>query len=222
MRHMLRPGMVLALAALAACGGDDDAPETCIPPDPEALCPDGFFFEAFVSDPETGGAVFDALVEQRGGDVGTTSAPNGRAVLCLPGGDIQVVTLAMDHATRVDTLDSCAVTRAADTAQPYPIDVVTPAFLEQLLGDVTPDPSAAQLLVSVRSYPDGTPLDGASIEVDAANDGVIELDGSLLVANVAAGEVTLSFTAPSGADCIGPATADLVPDAVNGVLFACE
>ena len=76
MRAVLRPASLILVLALVACGGDDDGGEAdCTWPDPEALCPGAFTFEAFVSDLETGDAAFDVAVSQRGeAGVMTTSA----------------------------------------------------------------------------------------------------------------------------------------------------
>jgi hypothetical protein len=226
MRAMLRPGMFLAFAAaLAACGGDDGgAPEDCSAwPDPEELCPGALTFEAFVSDLETGDATVDVAVSQRGqAGVTTVSAPNGRAVLCLTAGDAEIESQESAYLARRDTLDECAVARVAQVAQPYPINLLTAAFADQLLGQVTRDDSASLLLVTVRSYPDGTPQGGASIALDAEHDGVVAVEGGFLFANVPGAQVALSFMAPDGLDCAGPETVALVPGGVAGALFACE
>lgn len=216
--------MLLALAlASAACSGDDGSSEDCAWPDPDALCPDAFAFEGFVSDLETGEAAFDVEVSQRDqAGVTTTSAPNGRAPLCLTAGDVEIRALHTDYLTRRDTLDACAVARAARAGQPYPINLLTPAFADQVLGGVTRDETASQLLVTVRSYPDGAPLDGATVDLDAAHDGVVDVVGAFLFTNVAGAEVALSFTAPDGVDCVGPAVAALEPGGISGVLFACQ
>ncbi len=221
---MLRPVSLLLALVLAACGGDDDGGEQdCTWPDPEALCAGAFAFESFVTDLETGDAAFDVAVSQRGeADVTTTSAPNGRAVLCLTAADAELQSLEAAYLTRRDTLDECAVARAAQAGQPYPINLLTAEFADQVLGATTRDETMSQVLISVRSYPDGTPQDGAGVQLDVEHDAVIQVEGGFLFANVPGSEVGLTFTEPDGVDCVGPATIALEPGGISGAMFACE
>jgi len=227
MPPMLRPWIALALAVAAGgCGDDNGSSESCTAPDREALCPDEFAFEAFVSDLENGDAVFEALVAERLDDVNaTTSAPNGRAVLCLPAGDRELTAAKEGYLPRGDTLDACAVSRAASAAQPYPIQMATAEFFDAELTShvLTRDDSATQLLIAVRRYPDGDPIAGATVEIDAESHGDYSLGDLIAFANVfGEGDVALSFTAPDGVDCSGPDRARLTPGGITGVLFACE
>ncbi|HUS64466.1 MAG TPA: hypothetical protein VMZ28_07980 [Kofleriaceae bacterium] len=217
---MLRPGIVLALvAALGACGGDDGGPAVCEAPDPEALCPDEFAFEAFVGDLETGASVFEASVTDRlDDDIATTSAPNGRAVLCLPDGDREVVTSHADYLTRIDVVTSCAAARAVSAGQAYPIGLLSAALLAD--SGVEADDDATQVLVTALRYPGGEPITDASVELDAEHDDVVMLGDTFLLPNATGGDATVELTAD--ADCTGPDTVPLVPGAIVGVFFACE
>ena len=220
MRPMLRTGLVLALAsALAACGGDDDGgPSTCEAPDPEGLCPDGFAFEAFVEDLESGTSVFEATVADRADDsIATTSAPNGRAVVCLPDGDREVETSHADYLTRIDVVTSCAAARAVEAGQAYPIGLVSADFLAASGVDVAD--GATQVVVTALRYPGRDPVDGTA-ELDAPHDEVVMLGDSTLFPNATGNTAAVSLA--SDADCTGPDTVPLVPDAVVGVFFACE
>lgn len=218
---MLRPGMVLALAAaLAACSGDDDGgPAVCEAPDPEGLCPDEFAFEAFVGDLETGASVFEASVTDRLDDGNaTTSAPNGRAVLCLPDGDREVITSHADYLTRLDVVTSCAAARAVSAGQAYPIELLSATSLAD--SGVEPDDDATQVLVTALRYPGGEAIAGASVELAAMHDDVVMLGDTFLFPNATGGDAAVELTAD--ADCAGPDTVPLVPGAVVGVFFACE
>lgn len=229
MRAMFRPGMVLALAlavTVSACSGDDDGSgEDCTWPDPEALCPDAFSFEAFVGDIETGAAAFDVALSQRGQAViSTTSAPNGRATLCLTGGDVEIQGLKAGYLTRRDTLDTCAVARAAALTQPYPFGMLTAEYVDQTYeGDFERDDTASQVLVTVATFSEAgaEAVLGAEVEIDPPGDGRAAFTEVNLFANVPGDEVTVTVHA-DGLDCVGPATAALEPGGVTGVLFACE
>jgi hypothetical protein len=220
--------MVLALAVtLSACGGDDDGSDDCTWPDPEALCPEAFAFEAFLSDLETGDAAFDVAVSQRGqAGVTTTSAPNGRATLCLTGGDVEIQAVQAEYLTRRDTLDACAVARAASASQPYPIAMISAEDVDARLtaAGLERDETASQVLVTVVTFTDAGPMvaPGSAIDLEPAGDGFAPGgDDVALFANVPGDEVALNIGA-DGLDCVGPAVAALEPGGVTGVLFACE
>jgi hypothetical protein len=264
-----RPAVLVSLVAvLAACGGDDDggssadaggggAADAAAGVDAgaadagdEDLCPGELTFEALVADAESRMPVVEVEVAEVGGSNLTASAPNGRAVLCLPaGGDAQVRSTRDAYLDRLDTLAGDAVEAAAAAAQPYPLDVMDAVAADTLLAALGPerDGNDSLLLVSVVTYPDGQPLVGASVSIDvvdndgafardakgafAASPGAAIEDGRLLMfANVALtggaedGRAAITVTTPDDYDgtCVGPASVELVAGGVAGALFACQ
>jgi hypothetical protein len=237
-----RPAVLVSLVALlAACGGDDDGGSS--------------------ADAGGGGAADAAAgVDAGAADAGdedlcrgsnlTASAPNGRAVLCLPaGGDAQVRSTRDAYLDRLDTLAGDAVEAAAAAAQPYPLDVMDAVAADTLLAALGPerDGNDSLLLVSVVTYPDGQPLVGASVSIDVVdNDGAFARDAKgafaaspgaaiedgrvLMFANVALtggaedGRAAITVTTPDDYDgtCVGPASVELVAGGVAGALFACQ
>lgn len=247
-------GIWIALLVGAGCSGDDEvvvdaSPLPDAPPDDgpgidaENLCPGAFTFEALVADLESGTPVFDVTLAEVG-DAGntTTSAPNGRAVLCLPADtDAEVRSTKVDYLARLDVLSSAAIEIAADADQPYPLDIVTTTAVDALYTDLgeTRDAADSQLVVAVLTYPDGEALVGATVAVDNANDGAYARDGSgdfgagdtvaaggvvLLVNTTTGDDAEITVTPPGDFDgsCEGPSTVSLEVDGMTGVLFACH
>ena len=264
-----RPALLLSLIALlVACGGDDDGGSSADaggggPADAAAdvdagaadaggdnLCQGELTFEALVADAESSMPVFEVEVAQVGGSNLTASAPNGRAVLCLPAGsDAQVRSTRDAYLERLDTLSADAVAAAAAAAQPYPLDVMDAIAADTLLAALGPerDGNDSLLLVSVVTYPDGQPLVGASLSIDVVNnDGAFARDAEgafapspsaaiedgrvLMFANVALtggaedGRAAITVTTPDGYDgtCVGPASVELLAGGITGALFACQ
>jgi hypothetical protein len=245
---LLRVAFAAALAFAVACGGDDEidpdfdsSVSDAEPIDGEDLCPGAFTFEALAGDLESDAAV-NAVEVVEVGDEGnaTTSAPNGRVVLCLPSGvDSAIRAEKADFLTREDAISIEAATAAAEAGQPYPLHVIGGAEIEALFTDLalTYDPDDAQVVVSVLSYPDGTALEGATVAIDKASDAALARDGSggfaagdeiaagglMLFANVpiAGGDVEITVTPPAGT-CSGPATIPLLAGGMSGALFACQ
>lgn len=255
---------VVALAISASACGDDEATDDGGPPPdaspvtdtsdssdmPDAsddLCPGLATFEALVAEAETGAAVFDVAVAEVGAENQTTSAPNGRAVLCLPAGAASEVeaTLA-DYLVRRDAVDPDAAATSLGSAQPYPIDMLSESAADELLTALGPgrDQAASIVLVSVVSYPDGEPLVGAAITLDEASDGAFArdvagkftatgdgavADGRLvLFANVVDGDTdggaAITVTPPGsfGGSCVGPSRVTLEAGGLSGAFFACQ
>jgi hypothetical protein len=250
---------LLAGSVVLACGDDEVLPDGGGLPDASAadaridsgddLCPGELTFEALVADAESGEAVFAAAVAEVGAANQTTSAPNGRALLCLPDGAASRVSTALDdYLARLDTLSADAVERSYGTAQPYPIDILSTVEADDLLIGLglTRDESASLLLVSVVGYPDGQPLDGAVVSIDKDSEGAFARDGTgqfatspdreigagrlLLFANVAAtgagedGQAAITVTPPDGfgGSCVGPPAVDLEIGGLSGAFFACQ
>lgn len=253
--------VALVVVTAFACGDDDASPgQDGAPPDaspvtdasdssnaPDAsddLCPGQLTFEALVADAESGAAVFDVAVAEVGADNQTTSAPNGRAVLCLPAAEpSEVESTLAGHLVRRDAVDPDAAAASVGTAQPYPIDVLSADAADRLLKALGSgrEPAASLVLVSVVSYPDGEPLVGAEITLDEASDGPFARDlageftasadvaeGRLvLFANVVDGEAdgtAITVTPPEGfaGSCVGPARVALEAGGLSGAFFACQ
>ena len=248
------PALAFILAALTSACGDDEA----VPdggggaPDASAdagedLCPGQLGFEALVADAIDGEAAFDIAVAEVGGAAMTTSAPNGRAQLCLPAGaDSQMRSTADTYLARLDSLSADAIEVINGAIQPYPLDVLETAAADALLTDLvlTRDEEASLLLVSVVAYPDGEPLVGATVAIDVASDGSFARDAAgafaaasevgdgrvLLFANAALsgggeeGRAAITVTPPDGFDgtCVGPPTVELEAGGLSGALFACQ
>jgi len=259
------PALAFILAALTSACGDDEAvpdggggaPDASADAGSDAgpidtgedLCPGLLTFEALVADAASGVAAFEVAVAEVGGPASTTSAPNGRAQLCLPvGADSQVRSTRDDHLARLDTLWTDAIETINGAVQPYPLDVLETAAADALLTDLTltRDEEASLLLVSVVAYPDGEPLVGATVAIDKASDGAFARDAVgafvasakgevavgrvLLFANTAlggvgeAGRVAITVTPPDSFDgtCVGPPTVELEAGGLSGALYACQ
>ena len=246
MLDRILPRAALAALLLAGCGGDDDPIADAAPPAPdrEDLCPGRLTLEALVTDLETDAPVFDVALTEVGDEGNSaTSAPNGRAILCLPAGeDSEIRATHADRLGRLDRVDADAAAIWYDASQPYPLHVVTPSAADALLGDLglSRDEEAAQVIVTVLEYPGGTPLAGATVAIDRDHEGAFARDdaggfaagdeiaagGLVLFANTATtgGTVSATVTPPDGyaGTCTGPSAAPLEGGAVTGLHVACH
>lgn len=251
----------LRLAALAAavlfstaCGDDevdddgdlpriDSGVHDAAPFDAENLCPGAVTFEAFAGNLESGAAEFEVELAEVG-DPGNSasSAPNGRIVLCLPDADGAVRAEKTDYLARVDALPSAVAGHFSQEGTPYPLLVISEAAADTLYSDLGTTLMAgdAQVVVSVLEVPAGTPLTGATVEIDKADTGQFARDASgdftagnqvaagglVLFANVpiAGGDVEVTVTPPDGfrGSCTGPTTLSLSAGEMSGALFACQ
>jgi hypothetical protein len=230
-------------------GSPEDAGDASTGPDAENLCPGEVTFEGLVADAISGQATFEVEVAVEGGSA-TTSAPNGRAQLCLPAdADSSLLSTKTEYLSRLDTTSRDALAAANAAAQPYPLEVLSVAAADALLDDLgaTRDPADSVILVSVRSYPDGAALEGATISIDVdGNDGAFARDavgefaasleaavaagGTVLFANVPLtggaeeGRAAITVTPPDGfsGTCAGPPSVELQADGVSGAFFACQ
>ena len=248
---------LLTVAVVTACGDGESVPDGGAPdgapgPDAEDLCPGQISFEALVADARSGEPTFEVTVAEAGGSASTTSAPNGRADLCLQSGDSTLRSSKADYLDRLDTLSNEALAIAVAAVQPYPLDVLGQDAADSLLDILGPgrDPAATLLLVSVVSFPDGAPLVGArvSLEDGVDPDGVFARDATgefvqvalgdeavadgriLMFSNVPLnggeedGRVALTVTPPAAfsGTCVGPPSVELQADGLSGAFFACQ
>ena len=211
------------------------------------LCPGLLTFEALVA--QSGAPEVAVTVAEVGGSAATSSAPNGRAQLCLPADaeSLQVRSTKEGFLPRLDTLIPGAIEIANAAAQPYPLDVLGAEAAQALRDDldVPQDEETTLLLVSVVAYPDALPLAGATVAIDGANAaGSFASDASgaflpagtdaigegrtLLFANVISegeeGQAAITVTPPEefAGTCVGPPTVALEPGGISGALFSCQ
>jgi len=251
----LLAALAAVLLSAPACGGDDEIVNDGEPPaidsgvpdagiDAENLCPGAVTFEAFAANLESGSAEFDVAVTEVGNPSNTeSSAPNGRVVICLPEDtDLELSAEKTDYLTRVDALPSFVVGQFSPSTLPYPLFVIAEAAADTLYSDLgttfmAPD---GQVVVSVVEYPAGTPLEGATVEIDKADTGQFTRDesggfadgnaiaggGLVLFANVplAGGDVEITVTPPDSfrGNCIGPTALALAAGQMSGALFTCQ
>ncbi|HLU65819.1 MAG TPA: hypothetical protein VKZ63_06060 [Kofleriaceae bacterium] len=254
------PWALLACASLLACTGDDEVTPDASQPlidsgtpdgpgeDVEDLCPGELTFEALVLDLESDAAVFEVSVAQVGDESNAaTSAPNGRAVLCLPDEAGAVRSTKEEYLARLDRVDPEAVRALAATATPYPLHVIGAAAFDELLAGVgvTPDDDAGHVVVTVLAAADGQPVTGATVALDKTHGGAFARDdsgalaagdeigsgGLVLLANVELagggppGEVEVTVTLPGDFEGTGTCrsnTGDLEAGALTGVVVVCE
>jgi hypothetical protein len=254
--------LAFILAALTSgCGDDEAVPDGGGAPDASAdagsdaapidtgedLCPGRLTFEALVAGAIDSEPAFDIALVEVGGPASTTSAPNGRAQLCLPAGaDSQVRSTADTFLARLDSLSADAIEIINGAVQPYPLDVLPAAAADSLLTELmlTRDEEASLLLVSVVVYPDAEPLVGATVAIDKPSAGPFARDAAgafaeatevgdgrvLLFANTALvgdgveGQAVITVTPPDGfaGTCVGPTTVELEAGGLSGALFACQ
>jgi len=187
----LAPALALAAVSFAGCGGDDDddgdasdggTPDGGTAIDAGGDCPGELAFEALVANAVDEEPVFNVKVAQVGGPNETTSAPNGRAALCLPtGADVQLESDQVGYLPRQDELSAEAIAAAVAAGQPYPLDVLSAMQAKMVFGaiGVEWDSADALVMVSVLSYPGGEPLVDARVSIEAGliHDGAFERDG---------------------------------------------
>jgi hypothetical protein len=256
------PALALLMVALASgCGDDDDTSDdgggadatadagsdAGAPDTGDDLCPGMSLFEALTADAESAASIFEVDVAEVGGSAATTSAPNGRADLCLPAGaDAQVRSTKDGYLARLDTLSADALDILDTAINPYPLDLLETAAADALLDGLGAprDEAATLLLVSVVTA-DGAPLVGATVSIDRGDDGVFArqatgdfagagdpgavADGRVLMfANVAVSgagdQAAITVTPPDGFDgtCVGPPSVELEAGGLSGALFACQ
>lgn len=235
---------VAVLATIAGCG-DDGGPADAgfdAAPDAMSLCPGGELdFEALVTDRATASPAFEvALTEVADPGNTASSAPNGRALLCLSRtGTHEVRGTRADLLSHLMTVDDAAA--ALHRPQPFAFPMLAAADADALIGALSGvgarDAAATQLFVDVREYPGGVPLVGASVSIGASNDGGFHVigdgsfttgttltDGStVLFANVAGTTTTVSVDVPGSQMCEGAASITLESTgAITSVFFACR
>jgi len=210
-----------SLILLAACSGDDG-------PSGTPITYTGAY-EDWDSTDDAFLGVFEATVTEVGDDANTTTtAPNGRSTLELPGGVVSEVTWThADYVPARATVD-------AEASGAYALRGISDArvdtFHEEL--GVAYDDGATLVLIEVRQATGGGPFDGIAVDVDGADGFHDDADhvwqtgdttegGRYVVfPNVApAADVPLAF---SGATCTGPASITAVAGEVAMATVYCE
>jgi hypothetical protein len=256
MRHgLLRAHVLSAAALLAGCGANadpgvdadtelTDASESdAVRPDaitfdarsPDAfdLCPGRVTFTGEYVDWDSTEADFhgiaDALVAEVGDPANTTTtAPNGRSVLCLPEADADG-DVTFRHAAYLPL--TFAVSASAALAGPYTARGLTPVRADALFADelgVARDGAAAQVAIDLRAQPGGASIAGATVALSAPHAGAFTPragePGFFFFANVdpTGGVTAITITPPAGTSCVGRAQASLIPGEVTHASFACS
>lgn len=249
---MLR-GSLLIVAALVTGGCADDSPgDPDAAPAPDALadaalpdaggaCPGQLVFTGeYVDWDSTEQAflgVFDATVAEVGNAQNSAqTAPNGRAILCLPA--VADSEVSFTHPDYVPVLYS--VGAQANAAVPYAVGGLEPARMAELFSGWgrTVDGGAAQLEVEVRGAADGEPFIGALVTLGNAAAGAFTADAAgdfvpgnqltdgahVFFANVevGAGTSTVTVTPPAGASCTGRDSVELAAGQIAALLFVCD
>ena len=226
MRSLL-PG--LAIATLAAACSDGGAATDAGPADaPVDAGP--LELETQTVGLATGLSLAGVRVAEVGGANETTSAPNGRAVLTLAGGDTVV-----DHELEGYLANRMAVSAAALAAhqaarQPLLSELVVPEDLDDLYAGlgIVRDETATQVLVYLRTEDGSGPAIGATVDGDEPSlvrraggdfevgDAVID-DPLVVIPNASGAELALAV--PSG--CTGVSDLQLAPGQIVSTFLVC-
>ncbi len=187
--------------ALTACGsGDDgassdaaaavDAEVAVDAPIPDAGTPDAFdpcpgetTFEIGVVDWTTGENLPGVIVEESEGN-GASSAPNGRVVVCVPAtGLVNFRFSKTDYVDRIHTttVEAIAAQYASGVAPSF--RMLTESDADSLYTGImsTRDVGRTTFIAMPTNANTGEPLAGATVSIDAANDGSYVPQGAGLV-----------------------------------------
>lgn len=236
-----------AALLLAGCPADDDPAADAAPQDADVdpgadvfdPCPGQLTFETGLIDAATGEPPGQLVtVTELGTGNQSTSAPNGRALLCLDGG--AVVSFSTEgYLERRHVVTEAAARAQARTGEALPIELYTPAAADELVTSLglTRDADTALVYVEARDYPEGTPLAGVGVTLDAAFAASFSRDtasrygagtdtgtaGGLLFVNAepAAG-ASFEATSPTSRGCSAPDALDLEAGVLHSTLVACE
>lgn len=233
----------LALALVAACGGDpgsgDAAPTDGATADAEDLCDGEMTIEARVADLATDESLVGVAL-QATADPGrvVSSAPNGRAVLCVaPADEVDVTASGADVVERTDRIARSAIGKLRAAGAVHPFTMITTGGLADLataLEVAAPDAGTTWVLAHV-VRPDGSPATGATVAIDGASDGsftraagsfvagdAIAEGGVVLVANPTATAPLGLSVEPTSGSCDGPANLSPAAGAITGAVFVCQ
>lgn len=236
----MRPALLVAVVAGCSCGGNGDAVDSGpidTGPDVFDACPGELNFETQVLDLITQSTVVgvtDGVTVTEAATANTaSSAPNGRAILCLSAAtDADVLHERANLVTNRMRVTSAAGDRHEAAREPLVSDVSTAANLDGLytgLG-LTRDAGATTVLIYVRSASFAA-ANGAQVAVAGAGASYVRDSGGdfeigdtigndpvLLVPNV--GGTQVSFTVSQ--TCDGPTTITLEPGAIASTFLVCD
>ncbi len=221
-------------AGIDASIADAGAPDAFNP------CPGKSTFQIGVTDWSSGGNVFEVVVQEGTTANMTTSAPNGRVVLCIaPTGP---VTLRLSHPSYIDrvhtTTGEIAAEQYASGTDPT-LRLLSTAQEATLYANagVTRTAAATTTVAMVRFRESGDDAPGAAIVIGATNDGAFtpggDVDtlvsgatttasGRVLFLNTEADPATSSVQVSGLANCSAPATMSLAPAGVSSVSIVCD
>jgi hypothetical protein len=244
------PALAIILVALSGCGDssvDADAANT----EPDAAvdaagpdagpCGDRFLFTGAYVDWDSTDAAFRGVasaVLRDDADPGNTAttAPNGRATLCLRTDSISLIHF--EHP------DYIALRYAADSRidalGPFEIKGLTPGRMAELYAgdfDQIPAQGAAMAQVAVILYPEKIPAAGVRVELGVPHGGSYVNDGAgtyvagdtvmsdpyIVFANVSGdtGMSELMVTPPGGVSCVAPPHVFLHDGGMGAATIAC-
>jgi hypothetical protein len=242
--------LVIVLVALPGCGKssvdadaadtEPDAPVDAAGPD-AGPCGDRFLFTGAYVDWDSTDAAFRGVasaVLREDADPGNTAttAPNGRATLCLPTDSVS--TIRFEHPDYID-LHYTADPRI-DAQGPFEVKGLTPERMAELhAGDLDqiPDPDAALVQLAVVLYPEKTPAEGVKVETATAHGGSYINDGTgtyvvgdtvisdpyILFSNVLVNEgmIELQVTPPAALSCLAPPHVSIQAGGMAAATIAC-
>ena len=239
---------LLSISVTVGCGddgGDDgngvDAAVDASSGDASDTCPGQLLFTGDYVDWDSTTldfmGVFDATVTEVGNPSNSVqTAPNGRAIMCLPAS----LTSAVDFTHAQYATVRYTASPEATAAGPFSIQGLTAARATTLFQEIGKSREAgrAQVLVGVYDYGADTHVTGAAISLGNNNEGGYIDDGTgkytdgatvtndrfVFFANVevGGGTTTVQVTPPAGKSCTGVGEIQLVADQIAATNFACQ
>lgn len=243
----------LSVAMTPACGDDGpsavtdaatvDADGTIAdagPPDAFDPCPGKTTLQVRVADWGTDENIFEVVVQEGTTANMTTSAPNGRVVLCIA--QTGPVTLHLSHDNYLDRIHTttgeiAAAQFAAGTGPTLRLLSTAQEATLYASAGVERSVTASTTIAMVRTRPSGDDAAGAAVVIGAAHEGAFTPGGDVdsLVAGAATtagGRVLFLNTATDPAtstlqvsglnNCVLPATMSLAPGGVSSASIVCD
>jgi hypothetical protein len=248
------PALVIILVALSGCGDSSvdadaadsepdaavDAPMDAAAPD-AGPCGDKFVFTGAYVDWDSTDAAFRGVASaelREDADPGNTAttAPNGRATLCLRTDSVSLI-----HFEHPDYIDlRYAADPRIDALGAFEIKGLTPERKAELHAgdfDQAPSPGAAMVQVAVVLDAEKAPALGVKVEIGTAHGGAYTNDGTgtyvagdtvisdpyIIFPNVLVNEgmIELQVTPPEGVSCLVPPHVFIQDGGMGAATIAC-
>ncbi len=158
--------------------------------------------------------IFNATVKE--GAIQATTAPNGRAVLCLAAG--------VDHRlefTHPDYLPMTATLAATNLTSTYSVHGLTPTRADELFkAEFSAPRNITDAQVLIQLPPDAS----ATLGTTSAGVAPVPSSNFLLFANVStgSGSTSITITPPPGSTCTAVDTIPLVPNVISFTSVVCK